>query len=74
MTIETVAMVFLLATGDVHASPPTTIEQCEADRHVIWRWSRVIGLRKSGHLAIDGVPVVGAECVPVDLQPCEAAS
>lgn len=74
MNIETVAMVLFLATGDVHAYPPTTYHQCEADLHVIWRWSRIISIRKSGHLAIDGIPVVGADCVPIDLQPCEEAS
>lgn len=73
MNIETVTMVLFLATGNVTAYPPTTYHQCEADLHVIWRWSRIISIRKSGHLAIDGVPVVGAECVPVDLQPCEVA-
>lgn len=74
MTIETVAMVILLATGEVKAYPPTTYDECMSSRHVIAQWARVIRLRRSGHLAVGGVPVIGAECLPIELTPCEEGS
>lgn len=74
MNLETVSLILFLATGNVTAYPPTTIEECTRDRHVIWRWSRVIHYRKAGRLELDGVPVVDAECRTIDLMPCEEGS